>query len=72
MRLCPSVGPSARRSVDSWFFGLIGATTAVYTALFSVDAAVMSWSSLDMQLEVLEQLESAPMVIGTVGGAAFS
>ena len=51
---------SARQSVDSWFFGLIGATTAAYTTLFTEDAAVMSWSNLDMHM----QLELALMVMG--------
>ena len=38
MRVCPSVGPSdgrsVGRSVTSYFFGLLRATNAVYTALF--------------------------------------
>ena len=33
MRVCPSDGRSVGRSVTSYFFGLLGATNAVYTAL---------------------------------------
>ena len=35
MRVCPSVGRMVRRSVrNQFFFGLLGATNVVYTALF--------------------------------------
>ena len=38
MRVCPSVGPSVgwsvRPSLTRFFFGLLGATNSVYTALF--------------------------------------
>ena len=34
MRVCPSDGPPDGPSVTCYFFGLLGATNAVYTALF--------------------------------------
>ena len=45
MRVCPSVRPSVgwmvRRSVTSYFFGLLGATNAMYTAFL-----LISWDGV--------------------------